>query len=164
MALLAYLKMRRRFDPLVQTQTRETLGKRPSNLSRISRSQRATEQGSPLEDFRLRYPAKFRTEDGHYVRSKSELIIDNWLHGHRIPHEYEKQIPNEFMTCDFHLPDHDIYIEFWGGGTPDYDKRKDEKIKLYGQLGLRLVSLEDTDIEHLERRLAQKLRRFGIII
>ena len=37
-------------------------------------------------DFRLRFPAKYRCEDGHYVRSISETLIDNWLFSHKIVH------------------------------------------------------------------------------
>ena len=114
------------------------------------------------EDFRLRYPATFRADDGHFVRSKAELIIDNWLHRHRIVHEYERKIPGQYMICDFYLPDHDVYLEFWGGGMPGYDERKSEKAKLYQELDLKLVSLEDADIGQLEYRLTRKLRPYGI--
>jgi len=34
---------------------------------------------------------KYRTEDGHWVRSKAELIIDNWLYRGRIVHAYERR-------------------------------------------------------------------------
>ena len=116
------------------------------------------------EDFRLRYPANFRTDDGHFVRSKAELIIDNWLHRHRILHEYEKKIPSEYMMCDFYLADYDIYIEYWGGVEQGYEARKKEKLVTYQKLGLKLISLYDSDIEQLEGKLTQKLRTFRIRI
>lgn len=48
------------------------------------------------------YEGKFTCTDGHIVKSKSEMIIDNWLFDHNIPHAYEKyfqlmQIKD--MTC-----------------------------------------------------------------
>ena len=66
------------------------------------------------------------------------------------------------MICDFYLPDHDLYIEFWGGGTQDYETRKRDKLSLYKRLGLKLVSPSNSDIEQLEYRLKQKLRSFGV--
>ena len=43
-------------------------------------------------DFRLRWQAEYRCEDGHYVRSKNEAIVDNWLYSHSICHAYEKAV------------------------------------------------------------------------
>ena len=31
------------------------------------------------EDFREKFKAEYRTNDGHYVRSRAELVIANWL-------------------------------------------------------------------------------------
>ena len=31
-------------------------------------------------NFRNKFPAKLRTSDGHFVRSKAEIIIDDWLY------------------------------------------------------------------------------------
>ena len=36
--------------------------------------------------------SSFKCIDGHKVRSKAELIIDNYLYNHGIVHEYEKKI------------------------------------------------------------------------
>ena len=116
------------------------------------------------DDFRLRYPARFVTDDGHHVRSKAEVIIANWLHHHKIRYEYEKKIPGEYMMCDYYLPDYDIYIEYWGGSEPEYEARKKEKLASYHRQGLKLISLNDDDVENLERKLTQKLRALGIRI
>lgn len=82
-------------------------------------------------DFRLRYPANYRCEDGHYVRSISETLIDNWLFSHNITHGYEKKIPGENMICDFYLSsknNKEFFIEFWGLlNEPKYLIRKKAK-------------------------------------
>lgn len=36
--------------------------------------------------FRDKFPPTHGTQDGHYVRSKSEIIIDNWLYVSKIVH------------------------------------------------------------------------------
>lgn len=156
LALLAFLLQRRpgkqqKLKRYVKVEKRLPSDKTPTNFRESSE-----------EDFRLRYPANFRTDDGHFVRSKAELIIDNWLHRHRILHEYEKKIPGEYMMCDFYLPDNDIYVEYWGGTEPHYEAHKKEKLATYGKKKLKLISLYDSDIEQLEHKLTQKLRAFGI--
>ena len=40
-------------------------------------------------DYRKKWPAAYRCEDGHYVRSKNEQLVDNWLYHHNICHAYE---------------------------------------------------------------------------
>lgn len=117
-----------------------------------------------VEDFRLRYPARFITDDGHHVRSKAEVIVANWLYHHKIRYEYEKRIPGEYMICDYHLPDYDIYVEYWGGTEPDYEARKKKKLASYQKLRLRLISLGDDAVENLDRKLTKKLRALGIRI
>ena len=48
-------------------------------------------------DHRKNYIAEYRTKDGHYVRSKSELAIDNYLYNNNIIHAYEKKIFNNVL-------------------------------------------------------------------
>lgn len=58
------------------------------------------------ESFRTKYEATFRAQDGHMVRSRSELLIDNYLYQYGIIHAYEKQIALDDgeMYCDFYIP------------------------------------------------------------
>ena len=150
LALIALLHLRKRRQ---QTSTKSSTVTKPRTLeSSLSDGQ----------DFRMRYPANFRTDDGHYVRSKAELLIDNWLYKNDLAHEYEKEIPNELMMCDFYLPDSDVYIEFWGGGTLDYETRKKTKLQSYERLRLRLISLTDVDIQRLESNLTRKLGKYRV--
>lgn len=115
-------------------------------------------------DFRLRYPAKYRCEDGHYVRSISETLIDNWLFSHNIVHGYEKKIPGEFMTCDFYVRDKnnkEAYIEFWGLDKDEvYLKRKKEKVEIYKKLNLNLINISNENIQNLDDLLGDKLKPF----
>jgi len=107
----------------------------------------------------------FVAEDGHRVRSRGELLIDNWLYRHGILHAYEKVIYDSKdvkMRCDFYLPEDDVYIEYWGLEKEEYQKRRQEKEKLYQKLSLRFFAVENNDIydldAHLGRMLAQCLR------
>lgn len=117
------------------------------------------------EDFREKYPRKYRTQDGHYVRTKSETILDDWLYHHLIVHGYERKVPiAEDMYSDFYVPQGQCYIEYWGIEDEEYSKRKDKKKALYSKYGLNLVELARKDIENIDDILPKKLIKFGVKI
>nr|WP_236692755.1 phage antirepressor KilAC domain-containing protein [Aneurinibacillus tyrosinisolvens] len=114
--------------------------------------------------FREKFEAKLRTADGHYVRSKAEMLIDNWLYMSEIVHAYERKLPvEEDVYCDFYLPVGKVYIEYWGLENDEkYANRKDKKIQIYNKYGFNLIELNDTDIQNLDDVLPRKLLKFGI--
>ncbi len=107
-----------------------------------------------------------RTDDGHYVRSKAEAIIDNWLYNKGIVHAYEKRVPiEENLLSDFYLPQGKVYIEFWGyENKPEYLKRKKIKQNIYKKYGLDLIELTDNEVQNLDDILPRMLLKFGIKI
>ncbi|MBK0384291.1 hypothetical protein I5M32_15090 [Pedobacter sp. SD-b] len=123
-----------------------------------------------VDDFRKKYPAEYRTKDGHYVRSKAELTIDDSLYLWGIAHAYEKKLPNttENVYSDFHIPSGNgrpkaVYIEYWGMENDEkYNQRKNKKIEIYNQLGLSLIQLNDADIKNIEDSLQKYLLKHGI--
>ncbi|PZX52490.1 hypothetical protein LV84_03497 [Algoriphagus ratkowskyi] len=122
------------------------------------------------DDFRKKYPAEYRTKDGHYVRSKAELTIDDSLYLWGIPHAYEKKLPNteENVYSDFHIPSGKgrpkaVYIEYWGMENDEkYNSRKAKKIEIYSSLGLNLIQLNDADIKNIEDSLQKYLLQHNI--
>jgi hypothetical protein len=60
--------------------------------------------------------APFKAKDGHFTSSYGERYVDNWLHTH-LPYEhfysYSKELAGQFIKCDWHVPDLDLYIEYW---------------------------------------------------
>lgn len=124
----------------------------------------------PADDFRKKYPAEYRTKDGHYVRSKAELTIDDSLYLWGIPHAYEKKLPNteQDVYSDFHIPSGKgrpkaVYIEYWGMENDEkYNQRKAKKIEIYNDLGLILIQLNDADIKNIEDSLQKYLLKHGI--
>jgi len=123
-----------------------------------------------VNDFRKKYPAEYRTKDGHYVRSKAELTIDDSLYLWGIAHAYEKKLPNttENVYSDFHIPSGNgrpkaVYIEYWGMENDEkYNQRKSKKIEIYNELGLSLIQLNDADIKNIEDSLQKYLLQHGI--
>ncbi|CAN7534649.1 glycerol kinase [Rossellomorea sp. LjRoot5] len=120
-------------------------------------------QHNPLE-FREKFEAKHRATDGHYVRSRAEMLIDNWLYMSEIAHAYERKLPvEEDVYTDFYLPVGKVYIEYWGlENDPKYAARKQEKLRIYHKYGFNLIELNDADIQNLDDILPKKLLMFGI--
>lgn len=118
-------------------------------------------------EFREKFEAKLRATDGHYVRSKAEVIIDNWLYHSRIAHAYERKLPiEETQYCDFFINSgKGVYVEYWGEGSdPKYASRKEQKRQTYKKYGLQLVELTDKEVSNLDDVLPGKLLEFGIRI
>ena len=106
-------------------------------------------------DFRKKYPAEYRTADGRWVRSKSEKIVADWLYEHGIRYEYERRLTNG-VVCDFYLPDTDTYVEYWGRDDETYRRHRKEKEQFYSKHGFRLVSLDESDLKHVDDILRSK--------
>jgi len=120
-------------------------------------------------DFRGKFPAEHRAIDGHYVRSKAEMLIDNWLYQYGLVHAYERRLPiDEEVYCDFYLPSGNgrpqaVYIEFWGlENDPKYAERKKKKIEIYNREGLALIQMTDADIQNIDDILPKKLLQYKI--
>lgn len=113
---------------------------------------------------RFRTNACHRTTDGHWVRSKAEVLIDNWLYMAGLVHAYERQLPiEEEAYCDFYVPAGKVYIEYWGyDSDPDYTARKKIKQEIYQKYQLHLIELTDEHIRNLDDYLPKMLLKFDI--
>jgi len=105
---------------------------------------------------------KFTCADQHVVRSKGEMIIDNWLTEQGVNHVYEKTITvrGHSIKYDWYLPHENVYVEYWGFGGKSYMQRKREKILLYAAGHLHLISIEDSDLENIYVHLKRKFQDF----
>ena len=70
-------------------------------------------------DYRNRFPATWTASDGHRVRSKAEMIIDDHLYKTGRAHAYEPVIfcGTKKLIPDFLVKNRngeDVYIEYWG--------------------------------------------------
>tara|TARA_Y100001936_G_C15932271_1_gene590032 strand:+ start:92 stop:898 length:807 start_codon:yes stop_codon:yes gene_type:complete len=109
-----------------------------------------------------------KSSDGHWVRSRGELLIDNYLFGTRIAHAYEQEIylqDGSKMIPDFMAitPKGNVYIEFWGmEGKTGYDKRREAKKRLYKDNGLELVEIFPKHLDKLDAYLNAVFARYGV--
>jgi hypothetical protein len=114
--------------------------------------------------FREKFEAKHRSADGHFVRSKAEMLIDNWLYMAEIVHAYERKLPiEEDVYCDFYIPTGKVYIEYWGyENDQKYLARKKQKKDIYNKYGFNLIELQDEDVQNLGDILPKMLLRYGV--
>lgn len=122
------------------------------------------EEKTPQNDFREKFEAKHRATDGHFVRSKAEMLIDNWLYMAEIVHAYERKLPiEEDVYSDFYIPTGKVYIEFWGyENNEKYLERKKEKQEIYKKYGFNLIELTDEEVFNLDDVLPRLLLKFDV--
>ena len=98
------------------------------------------------------------------VRSKAEMLIDNWLYMAEIVHAYERKLPiEEEVYCDFYIPTGKIYIEFWGlENDPKYAARKETKKAIYKKYDFKLIELTDEEVFNLDDILPKMLLKYGV--
>lgn len=111
------------------------------------------------------FEAKYSCIDGHYVRSKAEMMIDNWLYMAQITHAYERKLPvEEDLYCDFYLPQQGVYIEYMGSTDEKDLEFKKMKQEIYKKYNFKLIELTDADIQNLDGTLSKKLLKFNRVL
>ena len=79
---------------------------------------------------------------GERVRSRAEVILADALAAYHIPYRYEKGLTIGNHNCypDFTvinpLSGKDVYIEYCGMNTPEYEARLQQKLQAYNEAGI----------------------------
>lgn len=120
------------------------------------------------------YSGRYKTKDGHVVKSAGELEILNYLDEQNIPFTYEPQWyygkeDNEYVEPDFCLFDYlgdrkDVYIEFFGydNDNKEYYDRKKFKLIWYVKNEITLICFYKTDFSNIAAALKRKLNKVHI--
>ena len=125
--------------------------------------------GKEYELLNEEYEGKFGCEDGHIVKSKTEVIIDDYFYNHQIKHAYEIPVPmpdengnTVTLHPDFYLPDYDVYLEHWGYGEENkrYTEAKKYKINLYNLNHKTVICTYEKDMNNMSAMLKFKLENF----
>lgn len=159
-AILASRVLLKTVHELTGNQSHET----PSAESTQQNVQVATEMTG--SGFREKFPPSHRATDGHWVRSKAEALIDNWLYMAGLVHAYERQLPvEEELYCDFYIPGGKVYIEYWGlENDPKYAARKKTKLDIYRKYGFNLIELTEEHVCNLDDHLPKMLLKYNVIV
>ncbi|MHA2366749.1 MAG: hypothetical protein ACXAC7_22540, partial [Candidatus Hodarchaeales archaeon] len=104
----------------------------------------------------------YETADGHRVRSRAEVIIDNLLSRMDVHHQYEKKIvlQQKVFHPDWWLPQFEAIIEFWGlEDDAAYVKTMNWKLSIYHRHNIPCLSLNDQDLMS-DQNLRNKIQEF----
>ena len=94
-------------------------------------------------------------DDGRKVRSRAEALISNFFYNNKIRSVYEKTIyyeekgESKTLHPDFYLPDYELYIEYNEIKKKSYLKSKEYTKKIYEQLGLKVIIMDDQDLNSI---------------
>ena len=142
---------------------------KPSGVHHIEKTADINNVTTISDQQKNKYPETLlKTKDGHLVRSRAELIIDNMLYDYGLTHAYERELPiEETVKSDFYIPSKNggkaVYIEFWGiNDNEKYLERKRIKQEIYKKYNLNLIEIEDKHIDNLDGHLPKLLLKFNI--
>ncbi len=111
-------------------------------------------------------PGRWRTRDGHWVRSKSERDIANFLFDNNIRYQYERPtwIGGVLLRPDFFLPDVDpmgLILEHFG--MMDDDAYRDlacRKARLFDTNRRFWIATDENDAVDMDEALRAKLSKY----
>ena len=94
-------------------------------------------------------------DDGRRVRSRAEALISNFFYNNKIRSVYEKTVyyeengESKTLHPDFYLPDYEYYIEYNEIKKKSYLKSKEYTKKIYEKLGLKVIIMNDEDLNSI---------------
>lgn len=104
--------------------------------------------------------------DGHYVNSKPELLIANWLYLSGFSYAYQHTIylsVNDVIFSDFYLPKNNIHIHFQAIDiSPKQLSQQLERQTLAQEHQLKVIEVTAADTEQLDTMLSKALLQLGI--
>jgi hypothetical protein len=112
-------------------------------------------------------PTFARALSGQEVKSREELIVENWLYiaGVNHAHNYPLRAGNEAIRSDFFLPELQICIDIWGASDNAATlTEKLDKQEFYKKHGYDFIELHDETIAQMDEVLAKQLLHFGLAV
>lgn len=107
---------------------------------------------------------KLASSDGHQLQTQLELHVCNWLYLAQLAHAYKRRLPVEDeLLADFYLPASSVYIECWQEDIEhEVLSNKLRKQEMYRIQQLKVIDINERDIEKLDKVLGDSLRELGI--
>ena len=103
------------------------------------------------------------TTGGTVVQSRGEKRIAEFLEAEGIAYYYDERYRisgADTVRPDFYLPEFDLYIEYYGMDTPEYNANRRRKQVLYQRAAKKLISVSFRDDANLVAVLKEKLSRY----
>jgi len=97
-----------------------------------------------IYEAKLRYFIKIKKSSKKF-KSKKETFIASYFDKKRIKYIYERavKVGKDTLHPDFYLPEFDVYVEYWGRWSNDFEYRKERRHKklLYEKYHYSLIEL-----------------------
>ncbi len=104
------------------------------------------------------------TLNNEIVKSKGEKYIADYFYSQNIRYQYEKEalshgiiFSKHISNPDFYLPEHDIYVEYWGLVDADNKNVRDNyvrtmkwKMRQYHEAGIKFISIYPKNLSNLD--------------
>ena len=97
------------------------------------------------------------TQKGETVRSYAEKRLADYFDENNIQYEYEPDLRGIYANPDFYLPEHGVYVEYWGLVDADdprvkhrYEKQMKRKMARYYKNKIKFISIYPRNLENLD--------------
>ncbi len=109
----------------------------------------------------------FKTKTGHLVKTKSEMIVANFLFDNNILFQYNTiatWADNDDFRVAFYIPKFDLYIDFFPHDyVKEYQKSMRIKIREYEKKKKKHIYLTSEDEKNIEEALKLKMKPYAIL-
>ena len=120
-----------------------------------------------------KYGVKAVTRRGETVKSIGEKRIADYFERNNIRYVYEKEartnalfFSSKISNPDFHLPDYDVYVEYWGLVNADddytrtrYVRNMKRKMASYYKNNVKFISIYPDNLKNLDWIFRVKFRK-----
>lgn len=102
--------------------------------------------------------------NGCQIENKALWQISNWFYLTGFQHALKRRLPfAELLFIDLYIPQHQLYIEYWGEHNPANElATKIRKKELLLQQNCTYIEILDEDLRNLDEVLPRKLLKFNI--
>ena len=133
----------------------------------IKREKGITVKGSELVAREYNAEPTFKTKTGHMVRSRSEMMIANFLYENNLLFQYNTVATwadSDDFKPSFFIPRLDVYIDhFQYDNVKDYQKMMRSKIKQYEKHRKKHLFLTSEDEKNIEETIKLKMKPYIIL-
>jgi len=118
------------------------------------------------------YGVKSITLNGEEVKSIGERRIADYFAKNNINYVYEKEartkgfFGSKISNPDFYLPDHDVYVEYWGLVDADdwwtrnrYVRNMKRKMAIYYKNNIKFISIYPRNMDNLDWIFRKKFQK-----
>ena len=103
-----------------------------------------------------------RSIDGHDCASIEHKRLCDWLYLVGIQYAYQRELGESDYHADFYLPQHRLYIEFWGPSKANDIVQRMAKMRWFDENDRHVIELSGDQLDDLDHTLSKLLLENGV--